>query len=217
MSLQNELKAIIYFIPKLFQGLWEGERNVFRTYSNYIAILLVLVLISASSFFGYRWYVSSREQRAQQALAYQFEDYTRALQSRDAAGLSAIESACEVAYQQHTGSALAPLFLVLQADVQIKQEKYTQALNEFATRYARHSYALVGTRRPGMRLRLRTFRRIQGHRPKTGSENRSRKILPLLSLGRTLCTCVRGIQILVLRTIHERGGEGVKNQRCPYI
>ena len=133
MSLQNELKAILYVIPRLIKEIWESKYNIVRSYGNIIGIVLLIGVAGACSYFGYRWYVVSREQKAQVQLADHLQEYQRAVVSSEKTGskdeLLQLESLFATDYDQHKKSAIAPLFFSFQADAQVKQGKYTQAID----------------------------------------------------------------------------------------
>ncbi len=129
MTLGNELKAILHVIPRLCNELWESEYNIIRHYWKILSIVLLMLLFGAGAFFGYRWYRISSEQKVQVRLAMQMQEYQRAMQTGSNDELIQLESLLEFEYVQNKAASVAPLLLVLRANVQIKQEKYTEALD----------------------------------------------------------------------------------------
>lgn len=133
MTLENELKAVLHVIPRLFRELWESEYNIIRNYWKIFIALLVIFILLVGSYFGYRWYVVSREQRIQGRLALHMQDYQHALQADSKDELMRLESLFDAEYARDKGGSIAPLFMVLRANAQIKQEKYTEAVDSLQT------------------------------------------------------------------------------------
>ncbi|TET33673.1 tetratricopeptide repeat protein [Candidatus Dependentiae bacterium] len=132
MSLQNELKAFFYFFPRLIRDLWEHERNIARNYANMLAIIFLLMLGGAGAYFGYRWYAASREQNSQLALAEHVQELQKVVAgSKDlmSTQLAQLDASLSFDYRRHKSSATAPLFLLMQADVQIKQDRHVEAIS----------------------------------------------------------------------------------------
>lgn len=132
MSLQNELKALLYVIPRLLKDFWEDERNMARHYTNIIAVVCLLLVVGMGAYIGYRWHTVSREQTVQRALVAHLEEFQRvSAGAKDLmmVQLAQLESALSFDYGRYSSSAIAPLFLLLQADVQLKEGKQVEALN----------------------------------------------------------------------------------------
>ncbi len=129
MSLQNELKAILHIIPRLFSELWESEYNIVRSYGKSLGIALLVIIISLCSYGGYRWYVVSLEHKAQETLAEHMQEYQRAVKAGASDEIFRMEMLFASDYMRHKKSSIAPLFLLFQADAQIQQGKDTEALD----------------------------------------------------------------------------------------
>ena len=131
MSLQNELKALFYFIPRLIKDLWDNEKNFARNYAYGIAIAVLLLCVGVGGYFGYRWYAVSREQNTQLVLAEHVEELQRIIAGSPeaiSAQLAQLEASLSFDYGRHKSSVTSQLFLLVQADVQIKQGKHAEAV-----------------------------------------------------------------------------------------
>lgn len=128
MSWHSELKLILHASQQFAGTLWGSEYNVARRYVRQLVIVCVVVVVGLGSFFGYRWYVMSREQQVQLMVAESFQDYYRVIQSDNRDELARLESLLGARYREHGYRMMGLLFLVLQTDVQLKQEKYQEAL-----------------------------------------------------------------------------------------
>jgi predicted negative regulator of RcsB-dependent stress response len=132
MSIQNELKAFFYFLPRLIKDFWDHERNIIRNYANIVAVIFLFMLGGAGVYFGYRWYTVSREQTTQLALAEHVQELQRIIagpKDMMPAQLAQLESALSFDYLRHKNSSIALFFLLMQADVQIKQDKQAEAIS----------------------------------------------------------------------------------------
>jgi hypothetical protein len=95
-------------------------------YGKYISIGLAVLLVCTGGFFGYRWYVTHRDQAAQYDFGVTLDLYVKAQESKDADFVYIAEQA-EEGYTKHKRSAVAPFFIVLQADALIKAGKKEEA------------------------------------------------------------------------------------------
>ena len=93
-------------------------------------LIAVFVLISIGSvYLGYRWYIYNREQNAQKIFADYFHDYQMAISADSPSELERVESLLSQGFLQNKKSYLAPYFLALLADTQIKQGKIDPAIS----------------------------------------------------------------------------------------
>lgn len=132
MSIQNELKALLYVVPRLLREFWEDERNVVRSYTHFLFILLLTLLAVGGGYLGYRWYMLSKGQTVQREVAMRMEEFQRILAGAPEAmpaQLAQLESVLTFDYNLNQRNKLAPMFLLLQADVQLQQQKEVETLD----------------------------------------------------------------------------------------
>jgi len=103
-------------------GTPERKQQLVRCASIGAGVLVIILGI----FFGWRMYVSYREESAHAAFAQQLDLYNQAKAGKNT--WANVEMAFKVAHSQHSGSYLAPYFLAFQADALVQQQKTTEAL-----------------------------------------------------------------------------------------
>lgn len=84
-------------------------------------------LILLGGFYGYRWYRTNQEEIAQRVFSQSVQEYERVLKEGKAQDWASVETLFKIGYSQYSHAALAPFFLVYQAQAMIKQDKTVQA------------------------------------------------------------------------------------------
>lgn len=120
-------------VSDVFRALWLlMKQSVTRNKKNQesmrsIVIVLIVVGVGLSGFYGYRWYVAGREARAQKSFGEAMQLFEQALhhpkQWADVAG------AMKIGYDQNSGSKLAPFFLFFRASAFVQQGKVAEAMS----------------------------------------------------------------------------------------
>ena len=127
MSLQYEIKR---FANDLVISVQQSMDRGFKK-TNYMVPMVMgigVLLLGTGIYFGYRWYTVSREQQAQKIFSEYMQDYGLAHKANNAAEWQRIEALFAYGYSTYRSSNIAPYFLAMQADVQLKQGKHNEAL-----------------------------------------------------------------------------------------
>ena len=128
MSFIDELKAVSHVIIETIKN-YIIKREYTDRYGRIIVVTLAIMCISFASFLAYRYYISNREQKTYALFAEYMDDFNRASQAGSVDMLQSIENSVSLAYAQHKGSYIAPLFLIIKADAQLQQKKMAQAID----------------------------------------------------------------------------------------
>lgn len=132
MAFLDELKAVFSVIINTIHDIFAGDSAFSKRVLRQIFIALLVLIAGASAYMGHRWYVVSREQAAHYAFADYMADYQAALKADNSQEWQRVDSLLEYGYNQHKNSTLAPLFLALRADIQVKQHNISSAVDMFA-------------------------------------------------------------------------------------
>jgi hypothetical protein len=90
-------------------------------------IAIVIGLAGWGSWWGYKTYVTRRDQAAQLILSSCMQTYQKASSQPSTQAWSEVDTACLLGYQEHSSSSLAPYFLALRADALMEQSKKDEA------------------------------------------------------------------------------------------
>ncbi len=93
-----------------------------------IGVALLSVLLGVGGFFGYRWYIISREQSAQKLLGDYIQEYQKASRAKSKQEWSEVASLFGLGYDQHKRSKTGAYFLAFKADALEKEGNRIQAL-----------------------------------------------------------------------------------------
>src|SRR3989344_7535400 len=127
MAFLDGIKAFFLILRHSIQQFFSGDIAFSSKILRQLSIAIMVLILGAGGYVGHRWYVVNREQAAHYAFADYMYDYQAALKAENPQEWSRIDSLLEYGYAQHKNSAIAPLFLALRADVQIKQNNPAQA------------------------------------------------------------------------------------------
>ena len=95
-------------------------------YMNYLFIVLGIAAVAGAGYFGYRWYIVSREQSAQVMFAECLREYEKGVRERQT--WADIQALWAAGYARHTQSSLAPYFKAFEANSALKQDKKAEAV-----------------------------------------------------------------------------------------
>ena len=119
-------------VSDAFRALWLtikqtlfGTKKQKNSWNSTIIILLV-VGVGMGGLYGYRWYIARRESQAQKTFGEAIQLFEQAKQNPKQ--WDDVSGALEIGYKQHSGSKLAPFFLLFRADALSEQEKGAQAI-----------------------------------------------------------------------------------------
>ncbi len=92
-------------------------------------LLLVgaVVAVGVGAVYGYKWYRVSQEEVAQRVLARNVQEFERIVQDGKKEDWASVESLFKISHDQYASTAIAPFFLLYQAEAMIKQDKIEQA------------------------------------------------------------------------------------------
>ena len=127
MALGRELTEVRDVFRAWYRSTVEPKLQEFR-YIREIALALAIALGAGVGMFGYRYYTTSREQEAQLALAELMQEFRQGQYGRGFVDWTDLATRISLEYNQHSGSYLAPYFLVLQADALAKQGDKAEAV-----------------------------------------------------------------------------------------
>jgi tetratricopeptide (TPR) repeat protein len=126
-----------------FQQVSKAVKNVFEMmydavfgdlkYAKQTAFAALAAGLIAAGYYGHRWYRVNQEQSAQQLFSHNVEEFERALEEGKKDDWANVESLFKLGYDQYSHSALAPFFLIYQAQAMLKQGKSTQAFQTIDT------------------------------------------------------------------------------------
>ncbi len=126
MALLEEFQAVYEVIIQSIKELF-GKHSQKIKYKKQILSVCLILAVLGFSYLGYRWYVVNREQKAQQAFSEYMQDYFYAVKENNPEW-DRVGSLFSYGHNQYSSSYLAPYFLSLQADVQLKQGQTDQAI-----------------------------------------------------------------------------------------
>lgn len=105
-------------------------QDAYDRYGNYI---LALVLAGSAGWFGYKYYRNWTEQKAFTQFAESMEDYYKlAATSTEPSAWQDAQVGLAAQAKNNSGSVLAPYFIALQADAQLKEGNIEGALATYA-------------------------------------------------------------------------------------
>lgn len=122
MNFQEVGKAI----KNVFQMIYDNTFGDLK-YAKQTALAVLAAGIFAAGYYGHRWYRINQEQAAQQLFSHNVEEFERALEEGKKEDWANVESLFKLGYDQYSHSALAPFFLIYQAQAMLKQGKGAQA------------------------------------------------------------------------------------------
>ena len=127
MAIGKELLAVRDLLSSWFKTtVFPKVKEV--NYAREILFAIGVVSGLSAGMVSYRYYVSYREQAAQETLSQYMQEYFQASAQKMSADWSGIAFNFERGYAQYSNSYLAPYFLAFQADALIQQDQKGQAL-----------------------------------------------------------------------------------------
>ena len=129
MAFVDELKAVFIVVGRTVKDFFGGDSNPLSRYMKEIGIALMIVLLAAGGYLGYRAYIVSREQRAHQSFSDYVQEYQTALKTDSKQEWERMATLSANGYEQNRASQIAPLFLSLQSEAQLKLGKSVEAIN----------------------------------------------------------------------------------------
>lgn len=96
-------------------------------HARVVATAFLIFSAIAVGVFGYRWYRTRIQERAQEILSQALDEYTAIRQTPDDKSLKRAEQMFEEAYIRSKQSTLAPLFLMYEADAQALRGQLNEA------------------------------------------------------------------------------------------
>ncbi len=127
MSLQYEVKKVTNALVVSVQKLVDRKFKK-ASYVTPILAAIGILIVGAGIYFGYRWYAVSREQQAQKVFSEYIQDYGLAHKANNPAEWQRVEALFAYGHNAYRSTNIAPYFLAMQADVQLKQGKHDEAL-----------------------------------------------------------------------------------------
>lgn len=128
MAFVDELKALFIVVGRTVKDFF-GDSSVLGRHLKEIGIAFSLVLVVAGGYLGYRSYVVSLEQRAHHSFADYLQDYKMAEKANNKEEWDRVSNLFGHGFVQHTGSSVAPFFLSLKSDAQVKLGELVEAIN----------------------------------------------------------------------------------------
>lgn len=120
-----QVGAAFGFAFKSFSGLFGVSGKNSDKISRYGFIVMVAIVVFVALFYGYRWYVVSREKTVQKIFSEQVMEYSKA-RTPEQLGTMAID--LKSGHDQYASSRLAPYFTAYEVDAFLKLGKKTEAL-----------------------------------------------------------------------------------------
>lgn len=140
------LYEIWYEIQDQLAGWYAGMLEMVGlsrfAYGRQMLIGIVIGLIVLGSFFSYRWYQQYRNRAAQYDFGILLDAYTKE-QENENADFVVIAQKAQVGLQKHKRSALAPLFVTLQADALLSAKQKEEALRVMTDYEPKLSHSLL--------------------------------------------------------------------------
>lgn len=141
MATQSPFSAFKTVLKALYENSIKPAVTSFKYLRELLLALLALVVLGGG-FLMYRSGVQKKEQKAQLALAGCLQEFMRldAQPEKTIDDWLRVQTMCTLGYEDHTGTSLAPYFLLFKADAFMqqgdKQQAYStmeQALNEMSS------------------------------------------------------------------------------------
>ncbi len=129
MAFVDELKALFVVVGRIVKDFFVSDSSMLGRHIKEIGIAITIVLVVAGGYFGYRSYVVSREQRAHHSFADYLQDYQMAEKANSKEEWERVSNLLGHGFVQHKGSNVAPLFLSLKSDAQVKLGELVEAIN----------------------------------------------------------------------------------------
>ena len=120
-----QVGAAFGFAFKSFSGLFGVRGKNSDKISRYGFIAMVAIVVFVALFYGYRWYVVSREQTVQKIFSEQVIEYNKA---HTQGQLDTMVIDLQSGHDQYASSHLAPYFTAYEVDALLKLGKKAEAL-----------------------------------------------------------------------------------------
>ncbi len=129
MAFVDEIKAACVMVGHALKNFFSEDDSFFGRYAKGIGFLISFILFGLGSYFAYRTYIMSREQKAHYAFADCVQAFDSALKVDSLSEWERVSNLCGHGFVAHEGSMIAPLFLSYKADAQIKMGNGADAIN----------------------------------------------------------------------------------------
>ena len=127
MAFQDELKAFGFFLISIIRDLINTLTKRF-SYVRELFLGIGICLVLAIGYTGYRWFTISRDQTAQKAFSEYVQDYQLALKENNPQEWDRVAALFQFGRNHYRSTSLAPYFLVMQSDIQLRQGKRAEAI-----------------------------------------------------------------------------------------
>lgn len=99
-----------------------------RRSAKIVSYTLMSIAVAVGVFFGYRWWKTGYEERAQNRFGTLLELYERASKKPEEVPFSEVSGAFTAGYDEFSSSVLSPFFLAGKADALVMEGKHAEAL-----------------------------------------------------------------------------------------
>lgn len=119
MALHTVFKKIHHTIDQALASIGFSKNS----FAGIIAVIAIAAAVAGAGWYGYAWYRANQEDAAQRMFSQDVQEYERVVQEGKNEDWASIETLFKLGYNQYSGSAFGPFFLVYQAQALIKQNK----------------------------------------------------------------------------------------------
>lgn len=127
MATANDVMSVFRVIfSNMYESVSQYKNEMSKPRARALMLVLAVVLVGFSSFWGYRWYINNREATAQKTFSEAMQLYNNAWDNPNT--WSDVSSALSMGHDQNSSSYLAPFFQFFQAQALVQQGKQAEAI-----------------------------------------------------------------------------------------
>lgn len=128
MNINTKKTGISGTLTSWYQDLFNHSKKN-NHYERELTIAIVLALLVAGAYYGYRWHTNKKNAAAHALFSQNLEELERVMQDGKQEDWASIQTLFKLGYDQYPKSSLAPYYLAYQAEAMIKQGQLEEAIS----------------------------------------------------------------------------------------